>query len=209
MNTNEIADAIKADAAADAEEAVAVKAAAKPRRSRKAKETGIDWSKEPKGLGEGATDFDPATGKVTPLEETGEVKPPRSAKEAAAIPAKVIPIRGRKAKAAAPVAEEAPAKKAAKPAKERRNETTHPDGESAVATLGCPTCSARKAVRCVRHDGEHTNHVHSARMKAWEAKGSPAGTLPAKAPKAPAKKAATKAAAPAPAKAARTRKAAK
>ena len=27
----------------------------------------IDWSKEPKGLGEGAEDFDPVTGKVTKL----------------------------------------------------------------------------------------------------------------------------------------------
>jgi hypothetical protein len=81
----------------------------------------------------------------------------------------------------------------ARPAAERRNETTHPHGESAVATLGCPTCSARKAVRCVRHDGEHTNHVHAARMKAWEAKGSPAATLPAKAVKAAAKKSAAKA----------------
>lgn len=57
--------------------------------------------------------------------------------------------------------------------KERRNETTHADGAAAVAAVACPGCKARKGAKCIRHDGERTNHVHAGRMKAWESKGSP------------------------------------
>lgn len=67
-----------------------------------------------------------------------------------------------------------PAARPSKPNSERRNEMTHADGYSAVHSVGCSSCKARKGARCIRHDGEQTNHVHSARMKAWEAKGSPA-----------------------------------
>lgn len=63
----------------------------------------------------------------------------------------------------------APAPVAVKPKpKERRNETTHPDGQAAVDNYGCPTCKARKAAKCIRHDGERTNHVHSARLAKWD-----------------------------------------
>jgi hypothetical protein len=58
----------------------------------------------------------------------------------------------------------APTARPSRPASERRNETTHPDGAAAVAVTGCPTCKARKGAKCIRHDGARTNHVHAARM---------------------------------------------
>ena len=39
-----------------------------PRREPRRPSGGIDWSQEPKGLGEGATEFNPSTGEVTPIE---------------------------------------------------------------------------------------------------------------------------------------------
>lgn len=71
----------------------------------------------------------------------GETKPARTPEEQEAIPAKAVKVK-----------------------KERRNETSHPDGALAVESTGCPTCKARKGAKCIRHDGERTNHVHSARM---------------------------------------------
>lgn len=53
--------------------------------------------------------------------------------------------------------------------KERRNETRHPDGAAAVEAFACPTCKARKAAQCIRHDGERTPYVHATRMAKYDA----------------------------------------
>jgi hypothetical protein len=66
------------------------------------------------------------------------------------------------------LAEPKPAKKATAKS-ERRNETSHADGALTVELYACPTCKAKKGAKCIRHDGERTNHVHAARMARFDA----------------------------------------
>jgi hypothetical protein len=54
------------------------------------------------------------------------------------------------------------------PNAERRNEMTHADGAAAVERFSCEACGAKKGTRCTAKSGEPTNHVHSARMKAFD-----------------------------------------
>jgi hypothetical protein len=98
----------------------------------------------------------------------------------------------------------APAKpeRAPRPNAERRNETSHQDGRTAVMTFPCSACGRPAGVYCQAKDGRDTKHVHSDRMKALDAL-TPAAlakatkamgdrmptALPAKATKAPATKA--------------------
>lgn len=65
-------------------------------------------------------------------------------------------------------ATQTPTARKSRPASERRNEATHPDGAAAIAHAGCPQCKARKATKCIRHDGARTNYVHAPRMRKWE-----------------------------------------
>jgi len=71
-----------------------------------------------------------------------------------------------------------PTPRKALPQAERRTEATHPDGGSAVAHGKCSSCGARKGHLCQSKLGKPTNFVHSPRMAAWEAAGSPRPAVP-------------------------------
>lgn len=91
--------------------------------------------------------------------------------------------KGRARKAATPAVEAptptpAASTRKALPQAERRTEATHADGGSAVAHGKCTSCGARKGHLCQSKLGKPTNFVHSPRMRAWEAAGSPRPAVP-------------------------------
>jgi hypothetical protein len=73
--------------------------------------------------------------------------------------------------------EEATPARQAKPNADRPL-VTNPAAGPAVTFGKCPSCGARKGQHCLSRKGEPTNVVHSPRIRAWEAKGSPALPLP-------------------------------